>query len=225
MHFFLDESGELGFHPNSSRAFVIAVLRVENPKPLKRVIKSFNAKLLRHGWPQEVEVKAANVFGAPRSPAIPESFRCKHGPDPLLRGILAAIAASGAQLDVLAVNKGRINADLRQLPHGILYNYYAGQVLIDRIAAHDEVTLWVDKRNKELHSLLHFDGCIETEAFLRKGGPMRLEIIHATAEQVYGLAAADYVSWAAFRKYESGDTRFYRTIAGSITDEQAWFFG
>ena len=54
----------------------------------------------------------------------------------------------------------------------------------------------------------------------------RKESFHMTLNASHdekGLQAVDFVSWAIFRKYESGDYKFYEIIKNKIIEESLLF--
>jgi len=226
VNIFLDESGvSRGFDESkSSRTFNISLLTTENPKQVERIIRAFNNKVIRAGWPIEIEVKGAELFRAKHNRLIPESFKYKYNSRELIQEILQKLAASTLTIDYITVKKSKIYPHLQAAPYGILYNYFASKILIPKLDRFNNVFLQADARNKEQHTMLKFEGYIETEAYLHIKHPFKLKIEHCDSQKVFGVRAADFVSWAIFRKYESNDNRFYDSIISKVCDFKEWFY-
>lgn len=219
MKIYVDESGELGFDPKSSKFYVIVLLSVTNPKTVAHIIRKFHGKILRAGWPDNIEIKAARLFGAPKDRRIPKSFKYKQDTAHLLSDVIGKIARTIDHIDVAVVRKEMVYDHLRRLPFGVLHNYYCGQILVPAILQYSTVEVFVDRRSKEKHSLKHFDGYIETKVYekaFEEKKLVQLNICHEESHRVYGIAAADYVSWAVFRRFESRDSRFWELVKNKV---------
>lgn len=219
MNIYVDESGELGTDPRSSRHYVIAALSVERAKPLSNVIRKLNGSLIRNGWPRDVETKATNLFNAPKNPKIPDTFKYKRDATTPLFRVIDRISRKADHIDIAIVRKDRLYSQLRDLPFGVLHNYYCGLILIPAILECSKAEVFVDRRSKERHSLRHFDGYIMTKVWERAfegAEPIDLRIQHVESHMVHGIAAADYLAWAVFRQLESDDGRFLRAFRSRI---------
>lgn len=228
MNIYLDESGEFGFHPESTKICVIALLATEKPKTITNLIRKFNGEVIKAGWPRNIEIKASTLYRARWDLRIPKTFQYKKDTKPLIVKILRKLAKQNIVIDAIIVNKEKINKELRETPYGILYNYYAGRILIPRAIKAEKVHIFIDKRNKEEHNLLHFDGYIETNIYkkaIEKGRTIRnLEIKHVFSHEQKGIQAVDYLCWSIFRYYEHKDYGFYKIIKDKISNKQRWYF-
>lgn len=226
MFIFLDESGvSRGFDEDcSSKTFNIAIIIVEDPTSINRIFKKFNKELISCYWPREIEIKAYELFRAKHNRKVPEIFKYKHNSYAAIQELLEKLSTCDILVDFITVNKSGIYEHLKAAPYGILYNYYASRVLIPRIDDFKDIEIRADAKNKETHTLLKFDGYIETEAYLNIKHQFRLTIEHLDSRKVYGIRAADFISWSIFRKYEFGDDRFYRKIEKKIGKKQEWHY-
>ena len=224
MNIYQDESGCLGFNAGSSKYFVVALLCPQNNKHLANVIRKFKGRIIKSGWPNNVEIKAHNLFVARTDNKIPSTYKFKQTPEVPILDILARIANCDIEIDGIVVLKNRMNDDLRTLPYGILFNYYSARVLIDRILLYDEVHLFVDETSKQTHDLLQFDGYIRTGALLSRKRNFPLEIVHGNSDVINGISASDYVSWSLFRRYEYNDNRFFNMIKHKIVNLKTYYF-
>jgi hypothetical protein len=73
-HVYIDESGELGFAGGSSHHFLIAALCTQEIKALGKCLKKAKAQLYADGWPRDIEIKGATVWGSPHNAKIPKTI-------------------------------------------------------------------------------------------------------------------------------------------------------
>lgn len=224
MNIFQDESGCLGFEAGSSRFYVVVLLCTENSKHIGNVIRKFKGRTIKSGWPKDLEIKAHHLITADRNIDVPINYKYRESPEVPIFDILKRLAACDIEIDAIVVLKARISENLRTLPHGILHNYYSGRVLVDRIVRYDDVHLYVDETSKQTHDLRHFDGYIKTGALLSKGHSFPFEIVHGDSNVIAGISAADFLSWALFRRFEYNDTRFFDLIKHKITTLKRFYF-
>ena len=206
----------MGFSPGSSKYFIITLLCPHNSKTIANTVRKFKGSLIKSGWPGTIEIKANHLHHAQYDSRIPASYKYKTSPDEPIISILSKLAAQPVEIDVIIVNKARINADLRTLPYGVLYNFYSRLILIERIKKYDEACLFIDRTSKQTHSLKRFDEYIYTEALLAKGRAMNFTIIHGDSNLIRGISAVDFISWAISRKYEFADDGFWRIFQNKV---------
>ena len=238
----MDESGDLGFGVGSNY-LILAFIAPVSGKHLSKTIKNFNAHLIRSQWNPKLEIKASNLWHAPKNLAVPETYGYKNNPVEPLRHILTAIAAVDGYVEYVAVKLDTVSAGLRTAPSAILYNYFAWLLLRGPLCYFPAVELFVDRRNRENHSLLKFDGYIENKVGIdraEKGRPpINLTICHYhsgsanefKAEQrakvefgIRGLEAADFVCWAIKQKFEDQNNEWYALIERRVKWKKHLYF-
>lgn len=224
MNIYQDESGCFGFNKGSSKYFVVALLCPNNSKHISNVMRKFKGSLIHSGWPKQIEIKAHNLFMSQFDIRIPSEYKFKNAPETPIFTILSKLNNCDIEIDAIVVLKEKILPSLRPLPKGILLNYFSGRVLIDRIVKYDEVHLYVDETSKQTHNLQHFDGYIQTGVFLTKKQYFPFEIVHGNSDIIYGISAADFVSWSIFRKHEFDDPRFFDVFKNKIKNLKTYFF-
>jgi hypothetical protein len=242
-HLFLDESGALAFGKGGTAFFVMALVAPKSGKQLSKCIKNFNAHLIRRGWNPEVEIKASNIWHAAKNEKIPVGYAYKHKREEPMRFVLDRIAQIDLYVEYVVVRLDTISEHLRDVPNAILYNYFAWQLLKGPLCYFPEVTLFCDRRNREYHHLLKFDGYIEGQAAIeranKKKPPLKLHIEHcywrsplessgpervAAEFGVRGVEAADFVCWAIKSKFEDGKDAWLSLIEKKIRWFQHLYF-
>lgn len=242
-HVFFDESGSIGFGPGGTKFFVLAFVAPTSGKELSKCIKNINAHLIRNGWNRAVEIKASNVWHAPKNNEIPATYTYKNDPNVPMEYILKSIAKVDGYIEYAVVKLDTVSAKLRTVDNGILYNYFSLQLLKGPLCYFPAVELFVDRRNRESHHLLKFDGYIENEVGIMRAEkgrpPCILQIHHFHGDSpneckpeerplvnfgVRGLEAADFVCWAIKWKFENGNDKWYALIEKRIKWKQHLYF-
>jgi hypothetical protein len=239
----MDESGSLGFGPGGTEYFVLAIISPESGSALNKCMKNFNAHLIAHGWNPKVEIKASNVWNSPTRSDIPVSYKYKNSPSVPMEYIFKAIARIDGYIEYVAIKLDTVSAKLQTAPGTILYNYFALQLLKGPLCYFPIVELFVDRRNREYHHLLKFDGYLEGKVGIEraeKGRPPLVHKIHhlhhGSANEckpeekpniefgIRGIEAADFACWAIKCKFENSNDRWYDLIRTRIKWKQHFYF-
>jgi hypothetical protein len=237
----MDETGCLGFNPGGTNFFVLAFVTPESVKQLNKCIKNFNAHLIRSGWNQDVEIKGANIWHSPKNAEIPSTYKYKNNPAEPLNYVLNAISGIDGFIEYVVIKLDTIK--IKTAPNAILYNYFAFQLLRRPLCYFPAVELFVDRRNREYHNLLKFDGYLEGKVGIKRAEKelpaLNLQIHHLhhgsaheckTEEKprvefgIRGIEASDLVCWAIKRKFEDGDEQWYKLIEKRIKNKQQLYF-
>lgn len=240
-HVFMDESGSLGFAPGGTDYFVLAFVSPESGTKLNKCIKNINGHLIKNGWNPAVEIKASNIWNAPGNKEVPATYKYKSNPTEPLKYTLEAIAKVEGYIEYVAVKLDTVK--IKTAPNAILYNYFAFQLLKGPLCYFPAVELFVDRRNREYHSLLKFDGYLEGKVGIERAekgaSPLGLKIHHlhhnsaneCTAEEkpsiefgIRGIEAADFACWAIKSKFEDGNEQWYKLIEKRIRWKQHLYF-
>lgn len=209
-YIFLDESGDLGFNFNkrkTSNYFVITFLFVSN----KRVIEKIVSKT--HG---ELKNKYKKLGG------ILHSFREK----PITRQrLLKRLAGKDCRIMAILLNKSKVYTRL-QNEKDVLYNYVTN-ILLDRIFTKqlvnfNEPIILIASR-KETNKFLNENFKNYLRQSIKNNHKINLSIEIKTPYEEKSLQAVDFVSWAIFRKYQSGDESYYNLIKQKIAEESSLF--
>lgn len=208
-YLFLDESGDLGFNPKkkNSKFFIITIIFTSDKKPLEKIVKRTHATLRK---------KVKRLSGG-----VLHSYK----ENPLTRRrLLKLISKQNFKIMTICLNKSKVHTKLQDEKH-VLYNYVTN-ILLDRIMSkkylqNREAVLIVEKRetNKFLND--NFKSYIEDQLKNKHRTLVNIEI--RTPSQEKALQAVDFVSWAIFRKYETGDSSYYQIIKEIIVEENPLF--
>jgi hypothetical protein len=242
-HIFMDESGSLGFTPGGTAYFIMAFAAPKVGKELSKCIKNFNAHLIRNGWNKNVETKASNLWHASKDSQIPNTYAYKNDPSVPMRRILEDIGKVDGHFEYACVKLDTISDGLKTAPNCILYNYFAWQLLQAALCSMQDIELFVDRRNREYHNLLKFDGYIEGKTGIERAKklrpPLNMHIHHLhwnsasecktedrplTEFGVRGLEAVDFICWAIKKKYENGDNQWFSLVEKRLRKKQHLYF-
>ncbi len=206
-YIFLDESGDLGFKPTSSKWFIFTIVLASHHKKIEKVIKN-----IRKSLKKKYKIKELHAYHA----------------DPLTRHRMLKNLAELEDLKVLCVilNKKKVYTDL-QNQKNYLYNYTAN-ILLDRlhnkklIKTDEPINLYIDKKDTNKFIRNNFQKYLE-DNLLKRGNSGKIEIKIKASHTEKCLQAVDFVSWAIFRKYEKNDYEYYNDIKDKIIEENLLF--
>lgn len=242
-HVFFDESGSLGFTPGGTDYFVLAFISPESGTKLNKCIKNINAHLIRNGWNRNIEIKASNLWNAKKNPLIPATYKYKDEPGKPIEIALGAIAGLDGYIEYVVVKLDTVSKELKSAPCAILYNYFAFQLLKGPMCYFPQVELFADRRNREYHNLMKFDGYLEGKVGIDRAqmgkAPVVLKIYHlhhgsineCRVEEkpriefgIRGIEAADFVCWAIKSKFEDKNETWYKLIEKRVKWKQTLYF-
>ena len=203
---FLDESGDLGFQKKSSKWFILTIILTNNHRKIEKCVKKIHRGLKK-------KYKRVGELHAYHSDTVTK------------RRILHALA--GVQdLKVLCVilNKKKVYIDL-QNQKNYLYNYTAN-ILIDRLVnknilkSNDKIKIFIDQRETNKFLKENFENYLRNN-LTKFSDNFEIKVKPSYTEKC--LQAADFISWAIFRKYEINDYEYYEVIKNKIIEENMLF--
>ncbi len=207
MFYFIDESGDLGFRfiKGSSKYFTISIIKIEESKPLNRLVRKIKIK---YGIPLITELKGSSL-----RPKIKEDFLIKLLNLPI-------------EIYSITVKKENIETKLRK-DVNLLYNYMVNLILIDKIKElpkNTKVNIIADNRITSLVSGLRFEEYLKYKIlyeFSRTDLDINIQLLES--HRSYPIQAVDIVVNSIFKKYNR-NFKFYNIIKGVITDERTLYF-
>jgi hypothetical protein len=206
-YIFLDESGDLGFKPSSSKWLVLTIILTNNHRKIEKVIKKIHKGLQK----KHKRVKELHAYHT----------------DAINKKRLLQLLAKLEDFKILCIvlNKKKVYIDL-QNQKNYLYNYTAN-ILLDRLHdkqilnPKDTVELYIDQKETNKFLRQNFEQYLENTLGQWKNDQIKIKIKPSHTEKC--LQAADFVSWAIFRKYEQNDYEYYEIIKNKIIEERLLF--
>jgi hypothetical protein len=206
-YIFLDESGDLGFKPTSSKWFIFTIVLINDHKKIERVIKN-----IRKGLKKKFKLRELHAYHA----------------DAITKHRMLKKLSELEDLRVMCVmlNKRKVYVDL-QNQKNYLYNYTAN-ILLDRlhnknlIKIDEPIKLYIDQKDTSKFIRENFEKYLK-DNLIKRGSNGRIEIKIKPSHTEKCLQAVDFVSWAIFRKYEKGDYEYYEDIKDKIVEESLLF--
>lgn len=202
-YIFLDESGDLGFKPASSKWFLFTIVLTNNHRKIEKIVKKVKSGL-RKGKKNIHELHAYDSL---------ESTRRK----------MLKLLSEIEDLKVLCIvlNKKKVHVDFKNQKN-YLYNYTANILLEllhskEIIDVDEPIFLYIDQKdtNKNLRNTL--EEYLKDNFGKRGNGKMVIKIKPSHSERC--LQSVDFVSWAIFRKYEKGEYEYYEMIKDKVIEE------
>jgi hypothetical protein len=206
-YIFLDESGDLGFKPTSSKWFIFTIVLTNNHRKIEKAVKKIREGLKK-------KYKKVNELHA-------------YHAQPIVREKMLKLLAANKDLKVLCVvlNKKKVYVDL-QNQKNYLYNYTAN-ILLDRlhnkklINTDEPIELYIDQKDTNKFIRNNFEKYLIDNFNKRGSEQVNIKIKPSHTEKC--LQAVDFISWAIFRKYEKGDYSYYELIKDNIIGENLLF--
>ncbi len=200
---FLDESGDLGFSSKSSKWFILTIVLTNNHRAVEKCVKKVHRGLKK-------KYKKVGELHAYHSDAITKK-----------RMLRLLSEVEDIEIFCIILNKKKVYVDLRKQKN-YLYNYTAN-ILLERL--HNKKTLKVDDKIKividqrETNKFLkeNFENYLKNNLIKRGNNSFEIKIRPSYTEKC--LQAADFISWAIFRKYEMNDYEYYEIIKNKILEE------
>ena len=209
-YIFLDESGDLGFNfkkKKTSKVFTITCLFVENKRSIEKIIRKTHSELKK---------KYKRRFGILH--AVKEK--------PITRQrLLKRLSEKDCAIMTIYLNKKRVYTKL-QNEKQVLYNYVVN-ILLDRIYTKKLLplskTILPIASRRETNKFLNqnFKNYLNNQIVNRH--KVNVRVVIKTPYEEKSLQAADFTSWAIFRKYEYGDDSYYNLIKNKIIEENPLF--
>ena len=202
--FYVDESGDLGFGPGSSRFFVIAVVCIDRSRQteLKRYVRRFREKLK---LPRSIEMKAKSTKPVDRTK------------------FCQGLAALPCSVHYLVANKSRVKPELRK-DTNILYNYLTGLLLAPLMASLERAELRLDNRTIKVASGNSLHDYLRIKLWYEMNSPVNVTFAYVDSRECLGIQTADLAAHAVFRRYERADSASFEKLALLLGETREVFF-
>ncbi len=202
-YIFLDESGDLGFSPKSSKYLTITLIvcDVFEEPAISRIVKKARQKILKKKLRQSPEIKWNN------------------SEDYIKKKILKDLSKRKLEIFTIILNKSKVYEYLKQEKHK-LYNYLCKLIISECSLNDNKIELVVDRSKGKRALRDDFDNYIRKIILSEE---CNIKIVHADSKKKGGLQVLDFVSGAIFNKYEYKNDTFYNIIEDKISIERELF--
>ena len=205
IYLYLDESGNLKLAKGPANYFVIAVLGIAEPAPLRQAIE----RARRHALP-------------PRLRRLPE-IKASLASDQFRGLVYRGLARLPLEIHTLAFNTANVPYYLRG-KQGVLYCHLTGEVVSHALDPEDLlIYLSLDRRHLQGIARPNFDEHLRARLALGLPGNAHLEVYHRDSATDWGVQAVDFICWALYQKYQYGNTGWYEMIEAQIKTERLLF--
>jgi len=192
---FLDEAGNVGSGPRSSRVLVVAVVLTSSPQRLRREVKKFRSRLRK------------------KKRQIPE-LKASHSPPAWNRKRLEQLAKMGIEIVVTVTEKTKHSYE--RDPEE-LYRRLCARAVGECLKRSSSLTLRIDKRYTNPTLQAAQERAIR-DAVQRPGRTLTIE--HVDSSRDSALQQADLIAWAFLQKYEHGDESFAALVQERVVVER-----
>ena len=205
-HFYLDESGDLGFSEGSSNYFTIAFIGVQDTVELLRVIRKVKRK---YGISRNDELKGSSTR------------------DPIKIDLLSRLSQLDIEIYSITARKRNVEEKL-QRDKNILYNYILGLLLVDRIIsekANSHICINVDKRITSVTSGFKLNDYLKYKIWYEAKRPdINMSINHCDSRLFDAIQGIDVICNSIYKKYSSNNYTFFNVIKNKVKEDRRLFF-
>ncbi len=189
-YMYIDESGDLGDKEGCSKHIVISALLVDDPVPLRRIIKNMRRNKFKKELKFFPELKANNLKKETIRYALQELNCIKN-----------------IQAFHMVLEKKKILSNFLKNDKHKCYNFIAGKLARNIVLDDVDVEIRVD-RSKGKQVLQedfnqYFEKCLREKSQI-----YNVTIQHSYSHSWPGLQFADLLAWAAFQKVENNNSEF-----------------
>jgi hypothetical protein len=197
---YLDESGDLGFSPRSSRHFVMVAVACREPRKLRRMMWNVQKRK------------------SPRT-VTPIEFKFSSSPEAVRRHVLAGIARADVQISWCSAVKSNIPDRLRH-DKTSLYLGMCSSALSDlsRAVHARSVHIVVDRMSNSRTIRGRLDDVVVQTLNDHHSGYFapRIVVSHLDSAGSAGIQVADFVAGAVFQGLERPHTSYLDLISGNV---------
>jgi hypothetical protein len=208
-YIFLDEGGDLTFdRKKGSEYFTLTGVLTKRPFALDSVLTDLRFDLIEEGTELE-EFHATNDRQATRNRVF-ASIRDNLGP---------------LRVDSVVVQKRKTHPSVQHIERfypemlGYLLRYTIRE---ESLASASEVIVVTDKLPLK-QKRRAIEKAVKTTLKRMLPSNVKHRVMHHDSRSCCGLQVADYLNWAIFRKWESGDERSYKLIESALMSEFSIF--
>jgi len=212
-HLFLDESCD-EHDPNG--VYVIGVISTFKPRELNKAWQSFEAGMVKEGWPSGREIKSSTLSSSRHKKWIPEKIRL--GRDRYIQQGLFVAGSCEINIDYAYYRKPELPVHLLKNNSNYWYNYLAGRAVLSALSSvHPaDVILTVDVRDEDSTAKSFFNGHLTTVLTVEGNYPSNVPIHHFKSDKIAQLRAIDFVCFALRRFLNWGDSSYISIIEHRI---------
>lgn len=204
LYIFLDEGGNLDFSPSGTKYFTLTSVCKIRPFTISHVLGKFKFDLIEFGLDfvyfhctKNNKYVRERVFG-------------------ILKDNIETL-----RIDSLIVEKSKTGPALQATEQfyprmlGYLLRYVMEQTDLSKIEEIIVITDTIPIRKKRAA----IEKAVKTTLKAMLPSSCTYRILHHASMSNMGLQIADYCNWAIFRKWETGDTKYYDEIKAGIKSE------
>ena len=202
LYIFLDESGDLGWNPGSSKHLVIGTVCTRQRRRVRKLMRRFKEQF---NVPLNQELKASDAGPKAR------------------RWLMARLAADMLlYCRAIVVYKPNVKSALQERSN-LLYNFAAGLLLVPHIENLARVHLSVDPREQKVKAPYAFDRYLEMKLYAEGDSSVELLIQRPESNISNGIQAADYLCNTVFRHFEGGEETCFGMIQPRLELHRLFF--
>lgn len=203
-YIYIDESGDLGTKPGSTKFLILTALMVDSTKELDRIIRNMRRNKFKK------ELKKANEIKANSSSEEVIFYMLKKLNE-----------VSGAKIYHIVLDKSKLYSNYLKEKKHKLYNFIAGKLAKNLSFDNCKVEIRIDKSKGNLFLQEDFNGYFKKK-LEERSSHTTCTIEHSYSHAWSGLQFADILAWSCFQKFEYANEEYLNKISIEQEIYQVW---
>ncbi len=193
-YMFIDESGDLGFHENSSKFIIISALLIEDYRELDRIIKNMRRNKFKKELSPMNELKAYKLYDHIR-----------------IYMLKRLNSVSNVKIFHVILEKRKVFSDYLKSDKHKLYNFIAGKLAKNILMTNSNVDIKIDKSKGNVFLQKDFNEYFK-KILEESSDGVKCKIEHSYSHAWSGLQFADLLAWCCFQKFENNDNSYLEKL-------------
>lgn len=201
MNIYIDESGDLGSIKKSGKYFIVGLISVKNPREIDIWMRRIRSRKLTKKQKKLTEIKAGSI-----SSQFKEYFY-QH------------IKKLDFQINFIVIDKSKIPVKFKK-QQGLIYLYMVKEGIANLAKKeYKQILITIDRRHFQAITKDGFNTSLKEFVLMNCKSVMpKIHHIDSTANRL--LQFTDFLVYAAGRKYNAKDSKWYRYIKKFIKKEK-----
>lgn len=201
MYIYVDESGDLGFTKKSGSFFVVALVKINNPKQVEIWMRRIKSRKLSKKERKLNEAKAAIA-----SEKLKEYFY-NHFSDLDFR------------INLIIINKTKIPSRIKR-EQGLIYLHMIKEGMTKLVKNNNEpILITIDRRHFQKLTKEAFNTSLKEYLIIHCGSKSQINIHHIDSATNNILQFVDFIVYAVGKKYNTDDLHWYNYLKKFIIEE------
>lgn len=202
MNIYIDESGDLGSSKKSGNFFIIAIVSVTDPRQIEIWMRRIKSRKLNKKERKANEIKAVSAS---------KEFK---------KYFYEHLTNLGLKVNFIITKKSKIPTRLKK-EQGLIYLHMIKKGVANLIKKGNHLILiTIDRRHFQKLTKEAFNTALKEFLMINCGSSNSIKIHHIDSSTNNILQFVDFIVYAAGRKYNAGDSKWYNYLKKFVLKEE-----